>query len=776
MSSRLQLKYGLVAEQDRLSGSADAILVTEPTTGSKARTKGSLYLVVTADAKSGRARDAAKLVADTIRREYYYDESAGIAIVLEKAVRAANRRLRHSREGSSLAQGSIGVAVAVVRGNELYVASAGSAEAYLVRAARLLMPEHEAGNGLPVGDAVRIDVWRGEFTVGDSLVICSRNLVDVVGTEELKNAVVTLHPQSAVEHLHHLFVAAGGEGSDAVLAIEATEVSLNRVEHRLVPVNPSEPLAGAPMRSPIPLADQFAGAASAVQDRAVAARSAIREGVAGAVASLLELMPQRRAPYRRITPVTQRRETQRRSAIALLTFISVVGVLGVGLWLWGGPLRGSETPIVDVTTGEAAFRAAQQKADQVFGPADLIASDPAEARELLQDAWTDLERATGAGVDAAAVAELREQVTAGLEELYDVHRVASSEIIALPEGAGTTSLVRGPDESLGFDDAAYMVANRSVVRVNTQTGAAVTVASPGDGPGTGMGAPVLLSRGGPDLVILDVRGGLWRWRPSDNAGGGTLGPIRVSGDQQWGSDLPDIGTFLINPDQGLYRLYVPHALSSQILRYEPAGDGSGFSPPTPYFVGESEPVAEFRQLFIDGDIYALTGDGMLKYFNGRRVGFELDVPPDAEDMRSGHDYRRMAITGERGSGRIYVWDATHARVIAFNKADGTYLEQWLAAGGQPELTDVRGMYVVDRGEVEAPLLIWATDDRLYQTVLASDQVVEPSPEPTIDITPVPSGSPGEPTDEPSGEPTDEPSAQPTDQPSERPRRTPRATP
>src|SRR5919106_3703054 len=102
MGSRLQLKYGLVSEHERLSNSADALLVTEPTTGSKARTKGSLYLIVTARAQGGRTRDACQLVADTIRREYYYDESAGIAICLEKAIRAANRRLRHSREGGGL--------------------------------------------------------------------------------------------------------------------------------------------------------------------------------------------------------------------------------------------------------------------------------------------------------------------------------------------------------------------------------------------------------------------------------------------------------------------------------------------------------------------------------------------------------------------------------------------------------------------------------------------------------------------------------------------------
>ena len=82
MASRLALKYGLVSEEDRLSSSSDALLVTEPTTGSKTRTKGSLYLITTARPIAGRTREACRLVADSIRREYYYDESAGIAIVL----------------------------------------------------------------------------------------------------------------------------------------------------------------------------------------------------------------------------------------------------------------------------------------------------------------------------------------------------------------------------------------------------------------------------------------------------------------------------------------------------------------------------------------------------------------------------------------------------------------------------------------------------------------------------------------------------------------------
>jgi hypothetical protein len=755
MASRLQLKYGLVSEHERLSNSADAMLVSEPTTGSKARTKGSLYAIVTSRTQGGRARDACQLVADVIRREYYYDESAGIAICLEKAIRSASRRLRHAREGSGLEPGSLGVAVAVVRGGELYVATTGDAETYLVRAARLLMPEHEPGEGLPAADNLRVDVWRGDFGVGDSLVLCSRNLVEVVGTEELKNAVVTLHPQSAVEHLHHLFVAAGGEGSDAVLAIEASEVSLSRVEHRLVPVSPSEPLAGAPTRSPIPLADQFADAASAVQDRAVAARGMLREAVSRGLDSVLDLMPQRRTSYRRIRPATSRRETQRRAATALLTFIGVIGVLGVGLWWWGGPGRASENPVPRVTVGEAAFRSAQARVTQVFGPANLLVNDRNAAQRELRAAWADLGRAAESGVDAGALAALRAEVAAGLDRLYRTRVVTAEQIYAVPDGAEISRLVRGPDE------AYYLIADRSVVRIEPETGNALTVVAAGQGTGAGIGAPMLLARGGLDLVIVDIRGDLWRWRPSDAEGGGTLAKMPVSGDQQWGPDVVDIATFLIDVEQSQYRLYIPHPSSSQILRYEPVADGSGFRPPTPYFVSEGEDVAAFRQLHIDGDIYAVTSDAVLRYFNGRRTTFELDPPPDAGDLRPGLDLGRMAATGTRGVGRLYVWDARNQRILAYNKADGAYLEQFVAAAGAPPFASVRGMIVVDRGEVEPALLIWANGDGLWQTVLAApdDPSVEPSPEPGV-TTPPPQVSPGLPTAEPT----------------ERPRRTPRTTP
>ena len=299
MAARLQLKLGIVAEHDRLDDSPDTLVVVEPSVGSVARSKGNLYLLVTSRTSSRHALEATRLAAETIRNEYYYDESAGIRVCLQKAIATANKRLIHQADRLGLKSpddnGPIGVGVAVVRGNEMYVATVGPSEAYLIRQARLsTLPDPHRERGLP-SNGLEPDVWRGEITVGDSLLLISPNVVSKLGPEELKDAMVTLHPQSAMEHLHQRFREAEGSGSDGAIAFEATEVAPTTRGRTLVPVKPPEPLAGAPDRSPIPLADNVQAAGAAVSAAADSARvglgSAFQRIVAAQVAVPVEPGP-----------------------------------------------------------------------------------------------------------------------------------------------------------------------------------------------------------------------------------------------------------------------------------------------------------------------------------------------------------------------------------------------------------------------------------------------------------------------------------------------------
>src|SRR3989442_1917088 len=88
MAVRLHMKLGVIAEPDRVSDSPDTIVVVEPSVGSVARSKGNLYLIVTSTIASQRAHEATQLAAETIRSEFYYDESAGNRVFHPQAPRA----------------------------------------------------------------------------------------------------------------------------------------------------------------------------------------------------------------------------------------------------------------------------------------------------------------------------------------------------------------------------------------------------------------------------------------------------------------------------------------------------------------------------------------------------------------------------------------------------------------------------------------------------------------------------------------------------------------
>src|SRR5688572_32229257 len=188
-----------------------------------------------------------------------------------------------------------------------------------------------------------------------------------------------------MEHLHARFRAAEGSGSDGAIAFEATEVAPTTRGRTLVPVRPAEPLAGAPDRSPIPLADNVQAAGAAMSAAAGTAKVAAGGAFDRLVARAHDFMPQRKPAYRRVTPLASRRETQRRAALAVLALVVVVGGLGIGVYAFGG--NGSpEEAISSVNAGQQAIEKARDDLDQVTGPGiDLVADDPEQALELLTD-------------------------------------------------------------------------------------------------------------------------------------------------------------------------------------------------------------------------------------------------------------------------------------------------------------------------------------------------------------------------------------------------------
>jgi hypothetical protein len=748
LAVRLHLKLGAVTEQDRAPDSPDTILVVEQSVGSVARTKGHLYLLVCSRIATPRLEEVTRQVAETIRNEYYYDESAGIRQCLVKAIGLANKRLSHQRDryGLGHAQGGpVGIGVAVVRGSELYVATVGPAEAYLIRQARLsTLPDPHRDRGLP-SDELEPDVWRGELTMGDSLALMSANLVSLVGTDALKDALVTLHPQPAIEHLHKRFLDAGGSGSDGAIAIEATEVPATHRTRTLVPVRPAEPLAGTPDRSPIPLADTVTDGVAALGAGATRARSAAGTMAEHAVWRLQGLLPRRRTGYRRVTPATTRMETQRRAAVAVLAFVSVAASLGVGVYALAGQ-REPAAVIESLSTGQQALQAARKALDQVKGPGiDLIRDEPRKALALLTTAHEQLDTAAANGIPRATVDPLRKEAVAGLDRLYGVVPVRSSTLFAFgdPEvPVELTQLVQGPDGAPYVLDSG----SNTVWRIDLAERKATAIAREGTkGSGTTVDVPKFITVGGPDLLILDAKNVLWRWRPANDEGKGTLVRIKVAESSSWGDDVLSIATFVANFNAGLYKLYVVDPSAQQILVHSPASDGSGFPAKPSGRLPAARPVDGLTDLLIDGDIFTVENGQVLRVIPAE--GWRASPPGDIT-LREAPRYRLIATATGRRSGNLYAFDERNDRIIAIAKTDGAYVEQYRLAGGDRAWRDMQGMVVLPPASEGDPFTLWwISGDRLHAVLLERvEDVPGPAPTPTPTATPEDEEASAEPED------------------------------
>ena len=537
--------------------------------------------------------------------------------------------------------------MAVVRGSEMYVATVGPAEAYLIRQARLsTLPDPHRERGLPSG-ALEPDVWRGEISFGDSLVLISPNVIAKLGPEELKDAMLTLHPQSAMEHLHHRFVAAGGSGSDGAIAFEATEVASTSRARTLVPVRPAEPLAGAPDRSPIPLADNVQAAGVAVSAAAGSARLAAGGALERMVERVQDLMPRRKPAYRRVTPLASRRETQRRAAMAILALVVVVGGLGLAVYAVGG--SSPQTAISSVNAGQKAIDAAKADLAQVTGPGiDLVANAPDQALRLLTHAYDQLGLAERASVSATVVGPLKAQVVAGLDRLYGVVPVNSTTLFTFKPAKGAApidlrAMVRGPDGNPYVLDRS----TRSVYRVDLKTKKATVVARFGQKASGGtVAAPRYLAVGGQDLLVLDSKNALWRWRAADNNGAGTLVRVTVQGAASWGDDVMGIDTFLRDKPRNLYNLYVVDPSEQQIKAYAPSADGGGYPVKATNWLATARDVSAIVSTYVNGDLYAVDGGNLVRFVvgQGRGLGRQGTARrPDAPEAQLRLRLRRGAV-------------------------------------------------------------------------------------------------------------------------------------
>ena len=404
----------------------------------------------------------------------------------------------------------------------------------------------------------------------------------------------------------------------------------------------------------------------------------------------------------------------------------------MSVWAFGGQRQ--QQAISSVNAGQDALDKAKANLALVDGPGiDLITDSRDEAIQLLTEAYDQLDKAEQARISARAIDPVREDVVALLDRAYGVIEVASTPLFTFKPAEGAApfdlrTLVRG------YDSAPYVIdrATNAVYRVDLKRKRATNIARNGRTVGRlKMAAPNFLGVGGRDLLILDAKNVLWRWRASNDAGKGTTNRITVNGATGWGDDILAIGTYLRDAGRGLYNLYVVDPSEQQIRHYPPANDGGGFPAKSSAWLATARSVDKMTSLYIDGDIY-ITENGVLdRYTSGKSDAWEPGVPGD-QLLRPTSNEVLVTGAGGRNEGRVYTYDRTNARLLAYDKRSGDFVAQYRLAEGDG-WADLRSLYVIPGVEEAPDTVVWLSASAVNQAVLEAV--------PTDDgASPAPSGS------------------------------------
>ena len=394
--------------------------------------------------------------------------------------------------------------------------------------------------------------------------------------------MVTLHPQSAMEHLHHRFLAADGAGSDGAIAFEATEVvGHDRAAHAGAgppgrsrwPARPTARRSRSPTTSGRGAGGQRRGRERPGRGRRgvrprrppgpgpdAPAQAGLPAGHAAGVAP--------RDPAPRGGRAAGPRRRRRRARARASTRSAATGQTG---------------PIGSVNAGPGGARqGARRTSAKVTGRAiDLVADDPGRRKTLLTEA---LPAARAAEQAKRQRGRRRPAPGAGgrpaWTALYGVVPVASTTLFTFKPAAGAApidlgALVHGPGRRAVR--ARPLDQDRLPHRPQAQEGDAGRPRRPARPAARKVGDAEVPRRRRPR-----------RAHPRHEERPVALAPVERDGQGHARSRSRSTAQLVgrrrdghrdvtcRTPSRGLYNLYVVDPSEQQILAYSPAADGGGF--------------------------------------------------------------------------------------------------------------------------------------------------------------------------------------------------------
>jgi protein phosphatase len=207
------------------------------------------YLFAVADGMGGvkGGEFASRAAVETIAEEYYASAGDNVPSKLQHAVSVANERVYEEAQGRPEYRGmGTTVSVLVVRGDAAYIAQVGDSRIYLLRGHNKLaqltedhslvaeqvrsgyLSEEEARNhslknlitrAVGTQPAIQPDLFSLQLALGDSILLCSDGLSNMVADEDIGRAMRRENLEAAAQTLVRQALDAGGPDNITVAAL-----------------------------------------------------------------------------------------------------------------------------------------------------------------------------------------------------------------------------------------------------------------------------------------------------------------------------------------------------------------------------------------------------------------------------------------------------------------------------------------------------------------------------------------------------------------------------
>ncbi len=678
---------------------------------------GALYLVADV-AGDTEGRDAlARELIETARREYAAPRSP-ISLELADAVRAANEFFFNQNAAlAPEARRIAGLTAVALRDDDLFVAQAGPGFTVLLRGAVLQhfpadsiwfdptadLAQFPTPGAAPLGmrRAYTPDIFHVTLQPGDSILIATRALKNLLTDEELLDTLADRHPDDIVASLEDI----AGVSDLAVIALRvngagALDAPMPRAEMPVedapmvpAPAMPApiamelprdaEEIAAEPETAPTPRVNVRAtllnAAAKSGQAAASVAARVDWNALAGKIGRGLDALG--RAAMRALAgalrvflPGEPEADAQLRAAtapdapagwrMAAFVFPAILVLLGAGAWFVDRQdtqrrVLAQTTQLIEQSNGalENARRlektdksGARQAAQSALALAEqarqLLPSNQA-ARNAYYAAQDMLDTVNGIAVVFLQAA------FATLDPKSSAARLAIRwpEVYVLERGAA--KVYRFIVDDVGSKAAPYGEASAGGVILKAgDKFADRTVSEIVDLFWNENSRVVALERSG-IFLQYDPQSAKWTPRAASDAAkwkGATL----ASG---YANNL-----YLLDP------------AANQILKYVPGADGSWSASTTYFSPGVSADLTGAADFAIDGDVWVLRANGALQRYNGgRAVEFTL------RDLET-RLVNPTALYTSASSASLYIADAGNRRIVQIDKVSGKFQRQFRPSG------------------------------------------------------------------------------------------------